>query len=224
MPRTKDTRALTNRPIQIPAFRAANSAGGTAANTGAFAYPTGWVPGDLLLAAICLNGVTVLSAASYSPGWTLIRATAVNTSDRQFFTLYRVAGPGDSGTQQFDFGGSTQYAIAMAAYSGVRLTNPIDVESGQSNASSVNCTAPAITIPAGGAMGVFAGGAGNRTFTAPASAPTNWNERADVNGSTTVSATIDDLLLSPGTTGTITAVISGAITNGAHLCALIPRT
>jgi RHS repeat-associated protein len=118
--------------------------------------PSGTVANDVMIAAI---GVRPSSATIVAPtGWTLIRrinnAGGVTTA----LAVYRKsAGSSEPASYSWDLTGvATITAGGIQAFGNVDPTNPIDVENGQTTASSLSHATPSITTTVANAMIVTA--------------------------------------------------------------------
>lgn len=146
-------------------------------------------------------------------GWTLIRRVDSTTVVGQA-TYYRVIDGSEGASYTWTLDTSVQNSGQMDLYrSDANGVLSLDVENGQSNASSANVTAPSITTSVINTMLVFGGGiAGAVTFTPP----TGFTERTDVNSGTIAYKN----QAASGATGAITATASAAGLNIAFLIAI----
>lgn len=172
--------------------------------------PTGTSDGQQMLAVVGWAGGTGVAITPPS-GWTLIRRVDSTTVVGE--AVYRRTASSEPASYTWTLDTSTTNSGQMITYAGVDTASPIDAENGQSNASSVNVTAPSITTVTANTMLVFVGGlAGAVTFTPPS----GFTERTDVNSGTIA----DKIQAATGATGTVTATASGAGLNIGFLIAL----
>ena len=206
-------------PAAPGVYRSASSATTTPITSHTINKPAGVVTNDVLVAGITVRGAPTITAPS---GWTLVRSDLSGTIIKQ--EVYRkVAGASEPASYTWTFALPVDGVVgAIAAYSGVNTTTPIDVSGGQTNASSTSVTAPSITTTVANTMLVgFFGTADDATFTAPGS----MTERSDVLVDTTfdVSAESADATQAPaGASGTKVATASKATINIGQLVALKP--
>ena len=150
-------------------FRAASSASGLNANSLEISAPAGTTAGDVMIAAIGVRPSTVSVTAP--TGWTLVRRTdnTANQTATNSLAVYRkVAGSSEPTSYAWDVTGSVGVAGGIQSFKGVDTTNPIDVEGGQSTASSLSHAAPSVTTTVANAMIVTAHSyASATTWTSP---------------------------------------------------------
>jgi len=104
--------------------------------------PTGTVQGDLLLAAISVDGTPNVSPPT---GWTTIRE-GNSGSQVRLEVYYKVAGASEPSSYTFRWSryNLRQAAGAILRYSGVDTTNPINA-SGIGSGTTISPTAPSVT-------------------------------------------------------------------------------
>jgi RHS repeat-associated protein len=206
-------------PAAPGVYRSASSAATAPITSHTIAKPAGVVTNDVLVAGITMRGAPTITAPS---GWTLVRSDASGSTVTQ--AVYRkVAGGSEPASYTWTFGAPIDGVVgAIAAYSGVNTTTPIDVSGGQANASSTSVTAPSVTTTVTNTKLVgFFGTADDATFTAPS----GMTERTDIliNSSQDGSASSADVTqASAGATGTKVATASKAAVNIGQLVALKP--
>ena len=192
--------------------------------------PAGTVAGDVMVASIAAQPSTIVITAP--TGWTPVRETAqVTANSSRMATYYRVATAAEPASYVWTFSGAASPGATggIISFSGVDTSSPIDVEGGNTTASSLTHAANAISTTVANAMLV-----GSFEFTSTPSAA-NWSSNMTVNpvnqGSVTGPVNTGIRLLmgyetraATGTTGTRTATASGvtADTGTAHLLALRP--
>ena len=181
--------------------------------------PAGVQTGDVMLAAITVRSSATITAPA---GWTSVRATLTGSDLRQA-TYVSVAGAPIPASFKFKLSSKSVVAGAIAAYSGVSTTTPVETSGARKNTSSTSITAPSVTSTVPGSMlvGVF-GTAINATVT-PASGMV---ERADIKtGAAAKKIALelaDDTLESPGATGLRVATASAAAVNIGTVVVLRP--
>jgi hypothetical protein len=205
--------------IALRGVSTATSATGTKAKTLTIATPAGVQAGDVMIAAI-----TVRSSATVTPpaGWTPVRQS-VSGGDLRQATYVSVAAAPVPASAGFVLKTKSVVAGAIAAYSGVDTTTPVETSGAKINLSSTSITAPSVTstIPGSMLVGVF-GTAINATVT-PA---TGMVEQADIrtgSGPKKVAAELaDETLAAAGATGTRVATASAAAVNIGTVVVLRP--
>ena len=150
------------------AFVAAASAGAASGTlTLTINKPTGTVQNHVMIASISVRPNTpTITAPS---GWTLVRRIN-NTNSRasSLAVYYKVAGASEGASYAWTFSTSTGSAGGIQTFSGVDTITPIDVESGQNTASSLNQATPNVTTTVARTMVVTAHSfATNTTWSAP---------------------------------------------------------
>ena len=135
---------------------------------------------DVLVAGITVRGNQTITPPA---GWTSVRSDVSGSTIKQE-VFRKVAGGSEPASYAWTFSDPVDGAVgAIAAYSGVNTTTPIDVSGGQANASSASVTAPSVTTTVANTKLVgFFGSADDATFTAAASL----TERTDLLVDTTV--------------------------------------
>ena len=200
------------------AFRAAASAG--TANPGTslvITKPTGTVDGDVMIAGIVGNITTELVAPA---GWTQVRLDSASTF--RYGVYRRVASSeGANYTWTLTASGTGSIAGGIQAYSGVDNTTPVDIDGGQTNASSTSIVAPSVTTTVADTrlVGFF-------QHVDPAGAVTpdaGQTERFEVSPDAfTTAEGGDEAVVAIGATGSRTATAANAAANCGQLIALRP--
>lgn len=167
-------------------FRSASSAYNPSnVSSLAIAKPAGILTGDILIAGVCLEADTTVTAAP--SGWTLIRtdATADTTQDgARLYSYWKLAGASEPSSYAWTFSGDAHCAGGITAWVGVDQTSPIDVHGGQTNntAGATLCTAPSVTTTVANGMLVTHhdfNPAATADITASQTRPTGMTERVD---------------------------------------------
>jgi titin len=191
------------------AFRASSSATGTGL-TLTITKPTSTASGDVLVA-----GIETLGTATITPpaDWVLARTDTSGSILRQAVFVH-LAGS-EAGPYQFAFSTSQGSAGVISSYVGVDGAAPVDVSSGQVNASSTSITSPSVTTTVDALLITVSGLATNATIT-PASGMTEQVEVLLSSGkSKSAIEMADDLKPAPSSTGAKTATASkGAVNIG----------
>lgn len=203
-----------------PAFRAEANATAAAANTVTINKPAGTVEDDVLLAFLSLDDNLFITPPA---GWVLNRI-AQNATSFMWIWWKRAGGsePADY-TFTTTAGGNTDLLGVIAAYSAAATSgSPIDVgivESFDDTSETTHDVGPMTTTGDNRLIvAAYTGVHATSTWTAPG----GYSERADVQGSGRT-ITVDDIdQASAGSTGTVTATSSAAITTCALLIALSP--
>ena len=97
----------------------------------AISRPTGTSAGDVLVAAVSVDGGSGTSISAPS-GWTLIQRTN-NSSTIGVASYYRVAGAGEPASYTWTIGGSMPAAGSISAYSNVSVSNVLDPATASEN-------------------------------------------------------------------------------------------
>ena len=205
--------------IALRGVSTATSATGTKAKTLTIATPAGVQAGDVMIAAI-----TVRSSSTVAPpaGWTPVRQS-VSGGDLRQGTYVTVAAAPVPASAGFVLKTKSVVAGAIAAYSGVDTTAPVETSGAKINPSSTSITAPPVTstIPGSMLVGVF-GTAINATVTPAA----GMVEQADIktgSGPKKVAVELaDETLAAAGATGTRVATASVAALNIGTVVVLRP--
>src|SRR4029077_20494101 len=136
--------------------------------------------------------------------------------------LHVVTATSEPASYTWNFSAGNDAAGGIAAYSGVNTVTPIDVTSGQANASSTSMTAPSVTIPTGHnadrLLAIFAT-PNSATITLPGAITRRWGFRAIGFG---ISAAMGDVPVSSGATGNYVALQGTSTVNIGALLALQP--
>lgn len=129
------------------------------------ANPAGVQSGDVLIAQLVINSAsTVITAPS---GWRLIRSTK-SSSSVQTASYYKVATASEPASYSWASGASQPATGAISSFTGVDPVNPIDVSSGNYNATTATASFTQITATAANDMLLaLVGVSGNTTVTPP---------------------------------------------------------
>lgn len=189
--------------------------------------PSGTVASDVMIASI---GVRPSSSTITPPaGWTLLRRMDNTTGTTNSLAIYlKVAGGAEPASYTWAVGGFTDAVGGIQSFSGVDTASPIDVEDGQTTASSTSHATPSVIRTINGTMLVTSHSfASSRIWTPPA----GMNEAFDVASLTPSNAlgqSMDGNWLTEyamGATGVKTATVGGdADAGNAHILALRPAS
>ena len=165
--------------VANPSGSVGSSATVSNANNGAttvvIPVPAGTQNKDLLVAHLSTRGGTGTTVTPAEAGWTALQNATSGTTVR-LATYYRVATGSELAPYTFTLSNSQRAVGAMTALSGIKTTDPIDVNGGTATATSATATANSVTTTVAGsiAMAFFTVGRGT-TFTQPG----GWAERYD---------------------------------------------
>ncbi len=208
-------------PVDVAGERHGSS-GGAAASSVTVGVPADVVAGDLLLAAIVVeggSGVTITAPSGWTQVQTVTNSTAVRTS------LYRHAYVAGETGYTFTLSTAKRVAASVVGYKGVSAATPIDVSATTTTGSATSHVAPSVTATGGYRTVVaIAGVAANTTFTP---ATSGLLERGDVatSGTGAVSVTVADrAVTASGATGTSTVTSAAAGVDALITVALTPAT
>ncbi len=188
-----------------PTFRAVATASGSGTSV-MVPVPAGTAANDVLVAqiAVAQDNPTVTAPA----GWTFIRSdTGFDEANAYQGLWYRVATASEPGSYTWTLGAGRTYRGAMAAFSDVDTTDPIDAHGGNFDRDAGPIRAPSITTTVANTQLVgfwYADLNGNLTPPAP------MVERWDVQGLPSINGATEDFV-GPGATGSRTATITGEL-------------
>jgi RHS repeat-associated protein len=121
----------------------------------AISTPAGTLAGDVMIAAIGFNNSG--AAVTTPSGWTLVRRVNNSSTTANSLAVYRrTAAAGEPASHVWPIAGGSFLVGGIQAFSGVDAANPIDVENGQSTASSTNHDTPSVATTSANAMLVTA--------------------------------------------------------------------
>lgn len=190
------------------AFVGSNTVSTTSGNV-SLAKPAGAAQGHLAIAV--LGYWTAAGPVTPPTGWTLLDSGANGGNGAAVY--YKVLGASEPASWTWTFGGTLdQQAGAVAVYSGVNTTQPVQAWSENTASSSSNLTAASVTITAAPAQVVFLAGSNASTAaSSTVSPPSGWTERAEVHNANYGGAYIADApAAATGATGSILAPASAA--------------
>jgi RHS repeat-associated protein len=206
-----------------PAFRSANSAT-TTGTTLTITKPSGVAANDVLVGSVA---VTPSSATITPPAdWTLVRRTdnAAPTAN-SLAVYYKVASGSEPASYAWSTSGASFTVGGVQAFSGVDTATPIDIENGQTTASSLTHATPSLTTTVANTMVVSSHAfASSRTWTPPSGMTESFDRPSGSNNATGLSIE-GNRVLQPlaAATGAKTATAAGyADAGNAHLLALRP--
>jgi len=130
--------------------RAAAAANATTGNL-TITKPAGTAEGDVMIASV---GVRPDTATITPPtGWTLVRRVDNTTANANTLAVYRkTAGASEPADYTWTMGSAANSVGGIQAFSGVDITSPVDVENGQTTASSLTHATPSVTTTETDAM------------------------------------------------------------------------
>lgn len=195
-------------------FRSAASSSGNVTDL-IITKPAGVIDGDVMVAAIGIDGGSGVAITSVPTGWSLVRRTD-NGTDVGLAVYYKVASSeGADYTWVFDI--RAKHAGGIVAYYN-NDASPFDQEDGQTTASSTDHAAPTITPTVSDTMLVASYVInGAYTWTADGSMTERFDETSAVIGLMS-----SDEVWASGATGTRTATASGAAIGVTHMLSLKP--
>ena len=217
-----------NNPPAAPAtisLRSMSSAStsGTGGDHITVNIPTGVTPGDVMIAQVAVRGG---SGTTLTPpaGWSLVRRDDNGGNLAQAVYSHVVpTSPGEPASYTWTFNAGNDGTAGIADFVGVSTVSPVEVNDGQSNASSTSITAPSITIASGHnadlLLEMFATAAGSAVSVPPGSTYV-WGFRADSFGAGMGMAYLNPV--PSGATGNWVASSSSAGANIGALIALAP--
>lgn len=194
-------------------FRSATVVGNLTQDDPTLSKPAGFQSDDLLLVYMVSNTGSAQSAT----GWTFLGANPVNGGGSRFGVL--AWAPGDVASTQFtSAGGAFLFAYEMLAFTGVNLTNPVDVSAHTADADAdrdMECPSVVATVLG---MLVVGGGASNGDASGMG-VPAGFTEAADLATAFAFSCCADFMsLAATGATGvtTIQRVTNAGLGNGTN--------
>ncbi len=210
------TWTVTAAPPAPPiAFRSVATAANNTTTSLIVPRPAGVVSGDVMVAVVDVRQNPTATAPA---GWSEVSMTPNGTTYRQF-VYTKVATGSEPTSYTFGFNQSRRASGAIAAYSGVSTTSPVESFTA-ATASSAAITAPSATTVATQAMVVGAFSINNSSAIAP---PAGMTERAEIaSGSAIKTEVADYVQTSPGATGAKTATAATATANIGQLIVLRP--
>jgi hypothetical protein len=159
---------------------ASSTVNSTASASLVIAKPAGTAAGEVLVAAIALNGATVAGAP---PGWVQIVAlTAV--SNPKAYAYYHVVGATEPEDYTWTLSSSASASGGIARYTGVNTVTPIDaaVSTIASAAAVSSLTAPGVTTTRPGAMLIGATAINSSNASILITGPSGMTQRWDLGG------------------------------------------
>jgi RHS repeat-associated protein len=198
------------------------AAGGTLTIT----KPSGVVANDVMVASVAVTPSSVgITAPS---GWTLVRRTDNAGPTSNSLAVYRkAAGSSESASYAWTVSGASFAVGGIQAFSGVDTANPVDVENGQTTASSLTHATPSISTTVSNAMVVTSHAfASSRTWSQPSGMTESFDRPNGANNATGLSIEGSRVLqASAGASGVKIATAAGnADAGNAHILALRPAS
>jgi len=126
--------ATVREPIVHRATVSAGT-GAVAASSLAIGRPAGTVPGDVMVAALVVDGGSGVTVTAPT-GWVLARSQVQGTSVRtSVFT--KVAGSAEPASYTFSFSAARKAVGSISGYGGVDPVSPVEVSAGSGSATAV---------------------------------------------------------------------------------------
>jgi hypothetical protein len=182
------------------AFRGASTASAKSSNSLTVPRPAGVQSGDVMLAAITVNGSPASITPPVTGGWTPVRQDQSGSALRQY-VFWKVAGAAEPASYTWTFPAKFPLGAAITAYGGVDTSSPF-LNTGRVSPSSLSITANGVTAAPGDVFVGFFGIATNTTI-APDARMLERAEALQAAGSkkSTLEAA-DDVIDASGDTGT----------------------
>ena len=207
-----DTLTWTVTPQTDVIFRSSSSAAASGKSV-AVPKPAGVLSGDVMVAIVGVRSNATITAPA---GWTLAQLTSNGTTIRQA-TYWKVATGSEPASYTFTFNASRASSGAIAAYSGVNTTNPVDVFSG-GTATSTSISAPSVTTGFNKDMIIGGFAIANSSAISP---PAGMTERTELASGSSIKVEVAEAVLaSAGATGVRTATAASSGANVGQLLAL----
>lgn len=185
--------------------------------------PAGTVENDVLIASRMYYGDD--DTSSPPSGWTLIDYASESTPEtdtgHRLLVYRKVAGSSEPSTYSWAMGSDQVQSVAIACYSGVDTSAPINAFIVQYNGMSTSMTAASITTTVADTMLVFAGCAG-QSAAFSATPPSGFTERVDYYADWRCQYIADKIQTSAGASGSQVATLSVSRNNWGALVALKP--
>ena len=216
-------RNSTVREIIHHRATATATSGAATATSLTITRPAGTVQGDVLVAAIVVDGGTGVTVTPPA-GWTLARSETQGTNLRT--SVYtRPAGGSEPASYVFTLSAARKVAGSISAYTGVDTTTPVEANAGANSATAATLlTAPSVTTVSNHRTIVAVYGLRSAASFTPGAGVT---ERADVStsGAPSVAVSVTDRnLAAAGSSGTTTATATVAGVSAVVTIALRPVT
>jgi RHS repeat-associated protein len=180
----------------------------------------------VLIASVAVTPSTVTIGAP--SGWTLVRRTNNAGPTSNSLAVYRKLATGsEPASYAWNVSGATFGVGGIQGFSGIDTVNPIDVENGQSTASSTTHATPNVTTTLGNAMVVTSHAfASSNSWTPPSGMTESFDKPSGSNNATGLSVEGNRVLQAlAGATGAKTATAAGnADAGNTHILALRPAS
>ena len=186
--------------------------------------------GDLLFMHVAARRAnTAVPVVTTPSGWTLVRATQKNTNVRLSIYTFRRIASSEPPSYTVTISTNDGAVGCIMAYTGAEVSDPIDVESGYTDADVLAPTAPSITTTYPETLiAAFGVVTSSFTWTAP-SGMTEYLERASVSTPSVTGISFElatQTQSAAGATGTKAFTVDGTLTTpeavGAHILAIKP--
>jgi len=187
--------------------------------------PAGTIQDDVMVASVAVRPSTVTITAP--SGWTLERRTNNGAgTTNSLATYWKVAGAAEPASYTWGLSSNTGAVGGIQSFSGVDTASVVDVENGQTTASSTSHATPSVTTTVANAMLVTSHGySSSGTWTPPAGMTEGFEvaSLAPDNGAGISMSGNYALQAAAGASGTKTATATAAADTGnAHILALRP--
>lgn len=217
--------ALTPIPNRIT-YQSSARAKAPSVATVNVAKPSGVVAGDLLIAAVAVNGVTGLSISPAASGWTAISQLASPATGVGLGVWWKIAGSSEAASYSFNWSGNHNAMGWIMRYTGANGTTPIHaVAPSTGTSSSPSCAAA--TTSMNNTLVVRIGGFARGAFTTTdntgmSNHTSRVMDRTGTGGADVSGGAADDALPVAGTTGTANFTLTSAQEFAAVTIAIAP--
>lgn len=193
-----------------PGFRAAAGNTVQSNNSIVITKPSGVVQHDLLVASIASDQTGTVTAPT---GWNLIRDT--QGSGVRLLVYWKAATASEPANYTWTHATTGDMSAGIAAYKGIATDTPVDIENGQTTASSTTHATPDVTTTVDCFIIASHASADAGIWTPPSGMAERVDEGA---GAEEVNLEISDVaLVTPGATGTKTATSAQTATGVTHI-------
>lgn len=209
--------------MSISFIAKASADGGSASTTADITHGLTLLSGDILIAALNINGTTTPTDNNGSTPFTDDHSTA-NPDTANFFIKHRVCGASEPAAYHWNLSPATRWCVVLRQYRGVDLVNIWDVAPSASSrstaANQATAISPSLTILGGGSAALaLMGDDFAPTTTTFTSIDNSFGNTGNESGQQYVS-TADKLGLVPGSVGTTTITSSANVSYVFYLVSL----